>query len=157
MPLRSFVIAIYYFHERYTQVNLYIQRLFTFIQVFLFNLSRLRNLERSGFSRVETEMRVFFLVFLAFGQMQAKKSQLVCTSATDIKDCIFKNEDRIMELTKKNDLVWDKAVQIMLIVESLQKNVSTAEQVARTILKVTSGDGGFSEIAGIKVEVSFLS
>ena len=95
-------------------------------------------------------MRVFFLVF--FATIQAKKSQLVCTSATDIKDCIFKNEDRIMELTKKNDLVWDKAVQIMLTVESLQKNVSTAEHVARSIQKATNNDRGQSELAEIKVE-----
>ena len=64
----------------------------------------------------------------------------------------FKNEDRIMELTKKNDLVWDKAVQIMLTVESLQKNVSSAEHVARSIQKATKNDRGQSELAEIKVE-----
>ncbi|CBY08245.1 unnamed protein product [Oikopleura dioica] len=55
-----------------------------------------------------------------------------------------------MELIKKNDLVWDKAVQIMLTVESLQKNVTTAEKVARTIQKATHGDGGLSELVQIK-------
>lgn len=60
-----------------------------------------------------------------------------------------------MELIKKNDLVWDKAVQIMLTVESLQKNVTSAEMVARTIQKAKHGDRGLSELVEIKVVFKF--
>ena len=56
-----------------------------------------------------------------------------------------------MELTKKNDLVWDKAVQIMLTVESLQKNITSKEDLAKAIQKFSFSDGIVFEQNEIKV------